>query len=494
MGRLHHTLVRITFTFIAFAEMFAVSCSRVTPSAQQDEMPDIFPDYAGVTVPANIAPLNFSWLGEGQCAVTVRAGDYEFCTRGRDGLFRFPSKVWKNLAGADEISFTVMARQDGGWVAFRPFNIYVSKDEIDPWISYRLIPPGYQGWRSMGLYQRELGSYMQKTIIENSATDYNCMNCHSYSSRNPRKMLFHARAEHGGTILIQDGEIEKLNTRTDSTISALVYPYWHPSEKFIAFSVNTTLQSFFNHDPNRIEVFDKASDVVVYDVEDHSIFWSPQTKSEDRFETFPTFSPDGRWLYFCSAEAVEDMPADYNKVKYALMRIAFNPENCSFGDKLETVFDAPAFGKSVSFPRISPDGRFLAFTLHGYGNFSIWHKDADICLLDLESGELLEEPLMNSSDVDSYHSWSGNGRWLLFSSRRDDGLYTKPYIAHIDAVGQASKPFLLPQENPRKFYHDLMFSYNIPEFISDEMPVPSGTIVKAVRELKEKKIEIGQIK
>lgn len=473
---------------IALIAVLIVSCGKVTPSAQLDEMPDIFPDYAEVTVPANIAPLNFSWRGEGQCAVTVRAGDYEFCTRGRDGLFRFPSRVWKNLAGSDEISFTVMARQDGGWVAYRPFSVYVSKDEIDHWISYRLIPPGYQGWRSMGLYQRELCSYTQKTIIENSATDYNCMNCHSYPSRNPRKMLFHVRADHGGTIIIQDGDIEKLNTKTDSTISALVYPYWHPSEKFIAFSVNTTLQSFFNHDPNRIEVFDKASDVVVYDVEDHSIFWSPQTKSEDRFETFPTFSPDGRWLYFCSAEAMEGMPAAYDKVKYAIMRIAFNPDNSSFGDAVETVFDAPAIGMSASFPRISPDGRYLAFTLHGYGNFSIWHKDADVRLLDLETGELLDNEIMNSDDVESYHSWSDNGRWLVFSSRRDDGLYTKLYIAHIDADGQASKPFLLPQENPRKFYHDLMFSYNIPEFMSAEMPVPSKDIVNAVLELEGKGI------
>ena len=90
--------------------------------------------------------------------------------------------------------------------------------------------------------------------------------------------------------------------------------------------------------------------------------WSPLTKSPERFETFPTFSPDGRWLYFCSAEAVDSLPRDYDRVKYALVRIAFNPEDGSFEDRLETVFDAPAMGKSVSFPRISPDDRWLAFT------------------------------------------------------------------------------------------------------------------------------------
>lgn len=471
----------------------AVSCKGVVATAVVDETPSVWPDYREVVIPEGIAPLNFSFTEGSAACLNVASGDELVQKKAKDGLFRFSRKEWNTLISAsDTLTLTLVAERGGGWVSYRPFNIYVSRDVIDPWISYRLIPPGYQGWKTMGLFQRELGTYRQKAIIENSATADNCLNCHSYPNRNPNRMLFHVRSDFGGTMMIRDAVIEKLDTKTDSTISALVYPYWHPSEKYIAFSVNTTLQSFFNHNPNRIEVFDKASDVVVYDVDGHELYWSPLTKSPDRFETFPTFSPDGKWLYFCSAEAVENMPADYDKVKYALVRIAFNPDDCTFGDVVETVFDAPSLGKSVSFPRISPDGRFLTFTLHGYGNFSIWHKDADICLLDLKSGELLEEPLMNSADVDSYHSWSGNGRWLLFSSRRDDGLYTKLYISHIDADGNASKPFLLPQDNPVEFYHSLMFSYNIPEFITAEMPVPSKTIVRAVRELPGKKIEIGQ--
>jgi len=467
-----------------------VSCIDGSKSQETGQMPLIFPDYAGVTVPANIAPLDFSLIGADKCAITVKSGDFKHTVRGVDGLFRFSSRIWKRLVASDEITMTVMAKKDGGWIAFNPFSIYVSKDEIDPWISYRLIPPGYQGWKDMGIYQRCLENYAQKTIIDNSYSDNNCMNCHSYPSRNSHKMLFHARADYGGTFLIQDGEIEKLNTKTDSTISALVYPYWHPSEKFIAFSVNTTLQSFFNHNPNRIEVFDKASDVVIYDVQNHGIFWSPLTKTTERFETFPTFSPDGKWLYFCSAEAVNDMPAGYDNVKYAIMRIRFNPEDCTFGDTVETVFNAPAIGMSASFPRISPDGKYLAFTLHGYGNFSIWHKDADIRLIDLGTGELIDDMAMNSEDVESYHSWSSNGRWLIFSSRRDDGLYTKPYIVHISADGRASKPFLLPQKNPLKYYHDLLFSYNIPEMMSGEVTVKKSSILSVMLESKGTDVKI----
>ena len=179
----------------------------------------------------------------------------------------------------------------------------------------------------MGIYQRDLTSYSQKAIVTNDLTGGNCMNCHTYCNGDPSKMVFHVRSTFGGTMVADGGSIEKLNTKTDSTISALVYPYWHPSGDYIAFSVNKTLQAFYNHDPNRIEVYDEASDVVVYDTRTHEIAWSPLTKSDGRFETFPTFSPDGKWLYFCSAEAVSPMPDRHREVRYGLYRIAFNPED-----------------------------------------------------------------------------------------------------------------------------------------------------------------------
>lgn len=294
-------------------------------------------------------------------------------------------------------------------------------------------------------------------------------------------MLFHARADFGGTAMILDDKVEKLNTKTDSTISALVYPYWHPSGKYVAFSVNSTSQNFFSHNPNRIEVYDSASDIVLYDVDKHEISWSPLTRSEDSFETFPTFSPDGRSLYFCSAKAVSPMPQEYSKVKYSLCRIDFNPDDASFGDIVDTLYNGAANGKSVSFPRISPDGKFLVFTLQQYGNFSIWHKDADLWVMNMSTGEIRPLEAANSEDVDSYHSWSGNSRWLVFSSRRIDGLYTRPFICHIDENGQASKPFLLPQRNPLEYYTDQMVSYNLSELMERKVTVSRHKIANTIR-------------
>jgi dipeptidyl aminopeptidase/acylaminoacyl peptidase len=253
--------------------------------------------------------------------------------------------------------------------------------------------------------------------------------------------------------------------------------------------VNITNEVVHTRNRNVVEVVDEASDVVVYDVNAHEIVTSDVLSSEESFETFPTFSPDGRSLFFCSAEAVEPMPAKFREAKYSLCRVDFNPEDCLFGTKVDTLYNARMEGRSVSFPRISPDGRFLVFALSEYGNFSIWHKDADLYSVDLKTGEISSMEALNSDDVESYHSWSGNSRWLVFSSRRDDGLYTKPYFSYIDEEGKAHKPFLLPQKNPRKYYDSQMYAYNIPEFVSGRVKLTGSEIADFARTGESRKLK-----
>ena len=89
------------------------------------------------------------------------------------------------------------------------------------------------------------------------------------------------------------------------------------------------------------------------------------------------------------------------------------------------------WGRAFHCPRISPDGKFAMFCLSDYGNFSIWHPESDLYLLSLETKEI-SKPEINSDQTESYHTWSSNNRWLVFSSRRLDGLHTRPYFSHMD--------------------------------------------------------------
>jgi hypothetical protein len=110
----------------------------------------------------------------------------------------------------------------------------------------------------------------------------------------------------------------------------------------------------------------------------------------------------------------------------------------------------------------------LLYTRADFGAFLVWHKEADLWMIDLATGEHSPLAKANGPDADSYHSWSSNSRWIVFAGRRIDGLYTRPFIAYVDAGGRSHKAFVLPQKDVG-FYHRFMYSYNVPEFIKGKV-------------------------
>ena len=162
------------------------------------------------------------------------------------------------------------------------------------------------------------------------------------------------------------------------------------------------------------------------------------------------------------------------------MKVSFDPETGTIGNDVELVIDAASMSKSVCFPKPSYDGRYLMYTLCDYGTFSIWHHESDLWLLDIQTGETRPIDEVNSDDTDSYHNWSSNSRWFVFSSRRDDGLFTRPYIAHFDENGVAGKPFMLPQRDPANYYEDLFRSFNVPEFVTGPVKMNKIRAQKAI--------------
>jgi Tol biopolymer transport system component len=181
----------------------------------------------------------------------------------------------------------------------------------------------------------------------------------------------------------------------------------------------------------------------------------------------PEWSADGSYLYFTSApEAQKSDQESLLHSRYSLMRIAYNPASESLG-KAEMVIDADSIGKSISMPAASPDGKFMICALSDYGYFTIFHQNSDLYLINLETKSLKKMEL-NSNTAESHSSWSSNGRWLVFSSKRTDGVLTRPYIAFIDSAGNAHNPFVLPQEDP-EIYDLLQANYNRPDLVTGKV-------------------------
>lgn len=481
--------MRKTIIIPALAALLASCAGAPKPDGAIDSLPPIQPDYAGVTYPPNMAPPVFELAnGATDAVATFTSGDVSATAKGSGAEMAIAAADWSKLAHAgDSVTVSVLAKIDGKWMEYKPFAIYISSDSIDGYLSYRLIEPGYESWAEMGLYQRCLANYDEKEIFANRRNGYGCVNCHSYCGGDGGRALLHARVNNAGTYIIDGDNVTKLKTKSPqqptSSIahpSGLVYPYWHPGGRYVAFSTNDTDQKFHTSDSNRIEVMDYASDVVVLDTKTNEIVTSPLLSSTDAFETFPAFSPDGRTLYFCTAERME-LPTAYDQLRYSICSVEFDPEARTFGNQVDTLYKAqPGEWGSASFPRVSPDGRWLMATLSGYGTFSIWHRDADLYLIDLATKEMRPLSELNSHEAESYHSWSSNGRWVAFSSRRGDGLYTRPHIAHIDADGKAGKPFALPQQRAGH-YAASMKSYNIPEFSRTPISATPSQIEEAAK-------------
>ena len=98
---------------------------------------------------------------------------------------------------------------------------------------------------------------------------------------------------------------------------------------------------------------------------------------------------------------------------------------------------------------------------------------------DLENKQFIPH-LANSFDADGYHSWSSNGKWVMFGSRRIDGLFTRLWFAYVQEDGRLCKPFLLPQSG--ELLRDTRSkSYNVPEFISKPVTVSPRKLLKTVK-------------
>ena len=449
---------------------------------ESNDIAPIYPTYQDVTVPVNIAPLSFELVvGKLKAPVKDMVSRYSFgdeeivC----GGLKAQPDiDDWKALTAkakgkAIQVEVFWQNKDNDAWTRCKPFKIFVSPDSIDPYISYRLISPSYVTYEELTINQRCLENYDESVIYDNmlvgDEVNGQCINCHNYQMQNPERMQFHARQKSGGTIVTYDGNIKKVNMANDSILSAGVYPSWHPWLKLIAYSTNKTMQSFHTRDINKIEVLDSESDLIVYDIDRNEVMNVENDPHE--FEIFPFWAPDGKTLYYCSAHfeyendtvSTAEAIRRAQEIKYNIYRKSFNPETREFGEK-EMVFDAASMSKSATLPRISPNGKYLLFTLGGWGCFHIWHRDADLWMLDLTTMEARPMSECNSNNVESYHTWSSNGKWIIFSSRRTDGVFTRPFIAHVDENGKGTKPFELPAADP-DYHRQLMKSYNIPEFM-----------------------------
>jgi Flp pilus assembly protein TadD len=209
----------------------------------------------------------------------------------------------------------------------------------------------------------------------------------------------------------------------------------------------------------------------------------PGADDPEYVQTCAFWSPDQSFIVFAKARGRDPYPPgqpaarfandpNETQIQYDLYRIPFNGGK---GGKAERIVGASENGMSNNFPKVSPDGKWIVWVQNQNG--LLMRPDSKLYIVPSTGGEA--RPLRsNLKTMNSWHSFSPNGRWLVFSSKTPTP-YTRLYLTHIDADGNSSPA--IPIDNAT----DANRAVNIPEFMNvgpeglDRIDAPATDFYKA---------------
>jgi Flp pilus assembly protein TadD len=219
--------------------------------------------------------------------------------------------------------------------------------------------------------------------------------------------------------------------------------------------------------------------LVVYDTQTGTFKPLPGADDPEYVQSNPTWSRDGKTIVFARTKAYKkdvvanatsvllsekDVPEfvnDKEPFKFDLYRVPFNEGK---GGKAEPIQGASHNGKSNYFAKFSPDGKWIIFCKAE--NYMLLMPDSELYIIPAEGGEA-RRLRANTPRMNSWHSWSSNGRWLVFSSKANTA-YTQLFLTHIDEQGESTPPVVLDR------FTGSDRAANIPEFV----PLPADAIAK----------------
>ena len=450
----------------------------------------IEPDYSETVIPPNIGPLNFVVRQEGiRYYVKIyseQGKTIEIYNKTPEIII--PVKPWHELLSRNkgkELYFDIFVRfKNGKWKKFKSINNKIAREEIDKYMVYRRIRPLHSIWGQMGIYQYDLENNKESPVISNESFNRGCVHCHTFFENSTDKMLLHTRSSFGPSMMLfENGKVSNFDSRTQFGGAPIGHTAWHPGGKMIIFTIYKVRQFFHSARKEIRDVVDLDSAMGYYLFESKTLKSSEKFSDPDYLETFPTWSPDGKYLYFCHAPILwtdRDRlpPENYAESRYSLMRISYDIKTDSWGE-LETVLSSKDSGLSITQPRISPDEKFLLFCMCQYSGFPAFQENSDLYMMDLNTGKY-QRLACNSEKSESWHCFSSNSRWIVFSSKRPDGFFSKAYFSYIDELGTAYKPFVLAQEDPY-FYNSHVKLYQMPELTKEPVLVTGESLANLIR-------------
>jgi hypothetical protein len=451
----------------------------------------------GAAFPANLCEPEVEWedpkndLWQVSVGLAGKPAHYQHMVEGR--RWWFPRRLWEDLHSAPSAE-SGQAGEKGFWVqvkglkrpadgqnpaavhveASRPVHARISPYPADDYVVYRLVGVPFDTQRAPDTFIRDIRTFQESPFL--LAREKYCFNCHTFSSKTGVRGKIAYQCRYLGP--------EPFRLRTYFAIydldsrrgwrAELPYPVqmttfvaWSPDGTKLALSAN---QYIVAAQPITLETQlagENTSDLAIYDVSAQRTWLLPGADRPDRLEIHPQWTADGSAIVFCLASPGHHpalVPFD----------LAVIPYNDGAGGEPRLIPGASANGRSNYYPRFSPDGRWLSFCQCDGGD--LIRPTSDIFLLPASlEGQPHRLEANAPYAADSWHSWSSNSHWLVFATKRDDGIYARLCFTEIDAEGHASPAVRLPVREDR------LESFNIPEFVAERPSVSEGQLYEAIR-------------
>ena len=363
-------------------------------------------------------------------------------------------------------------------------HIRTSKDEVGDSLFYREVPlpfltavqdPSTIRWR-YGTIDMESGPPI---VLQNLPV---CGNCHSFADNGSVLGLDVDYGNDKGAyailpvsthMVMDDAKIITWSDykRADGELTFGLLSRVSPTGRYVISTVKD--RSVFVAIPDLMisQLFFPIKGIlVVYDRETKTYAALPGADDPQYVQTNAVWSPDGKEIVFARTKAyhaerldqqnsalvdekdVPEFTVEKKPFRYDLYRIPFNDGKGGTPVPLE---GASGDGMSNYFPKYSPDGKWIVFTKSK--SYMLLQPDSELYIIPTAGG-VARRLRYNTARMNSWHSWSSNSRWLVFSSKVN-GPYTQLFLTHIDEDGNDSPPVLLERfTSPDR-------AANIPEFV-----------------------------
>ncbi|MFP4520928.1 MAG: tetratricopeptide repeat protein [Fibrobacterota bacterium] len=414
-----------------------------------------------------------------------------------------PDYLWEHIkrsaAGKIEMSVYGFQKDKIKRVSFaEPVSFFVSSDTVGKPVFYRdvpLMPSATQkgvvkplARRALPLINwrlRDISGPDAPVVMKDMPT---CANCHSFSKDGSKLGMdmdgprgdkgSYALVDVNGEITVTSSDVFSWNNFNREKPSFGLFSRVSPCGEYVVSAVDEEVYVRNYKDYRFLQTFyPTRSRIAVYYTKNKDIKTLPGADSHSYVQCNPVWTPDGKEILFLRARArsaySKGPQAEYAndprelQIKYDIYRIPFNEGK---GGDPVPVEGASSNGMSNSFPKVSPDGRWIVFVKSKNG--LLMRPDSRLWIIPSEGGEARELgcnlPLMNS-----WHSWSPDSKWMVFVSKTLSP-FTRMFITRLDGDGNASPPVLIPNSTAANR------AVNLPEFLNNEAGAVKNIYTPAV--------------